>query len=231
VRRWTSGQPGDYTPVMRLHITIGLLGALLLAPTGAGAQAPRGATGPAASARGPGRLSRAGVYRAAARVDSVYVERVNRQALVDGGDFASYLVARLGVRPVPDDLAIDIGVDTGAVTLSGQVQQLPPAVKASLGPALMFLDPASVIAADVALLGSQPGVVRFHLRSLLVNGIALPEALLSPIMAQVGARYPALTRTGRDLLVSIPPDGTMRLEAGGVRVAIRDAAAPQKTGS
>jgi hypothetical protein len=161
----------------------------------------------------------------------VYTQRINRQAFVDAGDFASYLIARLGVKPFPDNLAIDIGVDTGAVTLSSQVQQLPPAVKASLGPALMFLDPSSVIAADVALFKKQPGVMRFHLRSLLVNGVAMPEALLSPIMSQVGARYPALTETGRDLLVSIPQDGTMRLEHGGVRVAISDAAPHPKSKS
>jgi hypothetical protein len=231
---------------MRLHIAMGLLSVLALAPPRVRAQAPGTDTTPApsssvptpvnestaaASAAAANRLSGAGVYRAAALVDSVYVDRVNRQAFVEGGDFASYLVARLGVRPVPDNLAIDIGVDTGAVTLSGQVQQLPPAVKAALGPALMFLDPSSIVTADVSLLRHQPGVVRFHLRSLLVNGVPLPEGLLVPLMAEVGARYRALTRTGRDLLVAIPEDGTMRLEQGGVRVAIRGAAAPPKTGS
>lgn len=167
------------------------------------------------------RRSNAGVYRAAALVDSVYVDRLNAQAFVEGGDFASYLVARLGVRPVPDNLAIDVAVDTAAVTLSGRVQDLPEAVKASLGPALMFLDPSSVIAADIALERARVGVVRFHLRSLLVNGTPLPEAILVPLMAQVGTSYPALTSTGRDLLVAIPEDGTMRLAQGGVRVAVK----------
>jgi hypothetical protein len=206
---------------MRLHFAMGCLVVALLGPQIALGQAPAEAAR-SAGVHGPGRLSSAGVYRAAARVDSVYVERINRQAFVDAGDFASYLIARLGVKPFPDDLAIAVGVDTGAVTLSSQVQQLPPAVKASLGPALMFLDPTSVIAADVALVRSQPGVMRFHLRSLLVNGVAMPEALLSPIMSQVGSRYPALTQTGRDILLTIPQDGSMRLERGGVRVAISD---------
>jgi hypothetical protein len=40
-------------------------------------------------------------------------------------------------------------------------------------------------------------------------------------MSQVGANYPALTTTGRDLLVAIPEDGSMRLAAGGVRVAVK----------
>ncbi len=231
---------------MHFDISIGLIGALMLAPAVVSAQAPAGDTmaapssgvpapapesTAASSAPAANRLSSAGVYRAAALVDSVYVDRVHRQAFVEGGDFASYLVARLGVRPVPDNLAIDIGVDTGAVRLSGQVQELPPAVRAALGPALMFLDPASVVTADVSLLRHQPGVMRFHLRSLLVNGVPLPEGLLVPLMAEVGARYKALTRTGRDLLVAIPEDGTMRLEQGGVRVAIRGTAPQPKTGS
>lgn len=223
---------GRLHSAMRLAVSAGLLGWLMLAPAGAGAQAPAGDTTTAApSPTGSSRLSDAGVYRAAALVDSVYVDRLNRQAFVEGGDFASYLVARLGVRPVPDDLAIDVGVDTSAVTLSGQVQQLPPGVRTALGPALMLVDPSSIITADVALVRHQPGVVRFHLRSLLINGVPLPEGLLVPLMAEVGARYPALTRTGRDLLVAIPEDGTMRLEPGGVRVGIRRAAASQKARS
>lgn len=215
---------------MRLQLVSGLLGAgFLIAPSGRAQTAapPAAAASPAAPAPAtPGRLSNAGVYRAAALVDSVYVDRLNREAFVDGGDFASYLVARLGVRPVPDNLAIDVTVDTGAVTLSSRVQDLPEAVRAQLGPALMFLDPSSVIAADVSLLRARVGVVRFHLRSLLVNGVALPEAILAPLMAQVGASYPALTSTGRDLLVAIPDDGTMRLAAGGVRVTVRQTGPP-----
>ncbi len=215
---------------MRLQLVSGLLAAgFLIAPSGRAQTAapPAVAASTAAPAPAtPGRLSNAGVYRAAALVDSVYVDRLNREAFVDGGDFASYLVARLGVRPVPDNLAIDVIVDTGAVTLSSRVQDLPEAVRAQLGPALMFLDPSSVIAADVSLLRARVGVVRFHLRSLLVNGVALPEAILAPLMAQVGASYPALTSTGRDLLVAIPDDGTMRLAAGGVRVTVRQTGPP-----
>lgn len=207
---------------MHLQLVSGLLAAgLLIAPSGRAQTA--GPPPAAVSPPVPGHLSDAGVYRAAALVDSVYVDRLNHEAFVEGGDFASYLVARLGVRPVPDNLAIDVAVDTGAVTLSSRVQDLPEAVRAQLGPALMFLDPSSVIAADVSLVRARVGVVRFHLRSLIVNGVALPEAILVPLMAQVGANYPALTSTGRDLLVAIPDDGTMRLAAGGVRVAVKQA--------
>jgi hypothetical protein len=191
---------------MRLRLTSALLAIGLLTPPSGRAQT----AAPPPGGPTPGRLSDAGVYRASALVDSVYVDRQSPEAFVEGGDFASYLVARLGVRPVPDNLAID-----------GRLQDLPEAVRAQLGPALMFLDPSSVIAADVSLQRARPGVVRFHLRSLLINGVALPEGILVPLMAQVGANYPALTSTGRDLLVAIPEDGTMRLAQGGVRVAVK----------
>lgn len=210
---------------MRLVLTSALLAVGLLTPPSGRAQT----AAPPPVPPTPGRLSDAGVYRASALVDSVYVDRQSAEAFVEGGDFASYLVARLGVRPVPDNLAIDVAVDTGAVTLSGRVQDLPEAVRAQLGPALMFLDPSSVIAADVALQRARLGVVRFHLRSLLINGVALPEGILVPLMAQVGANYPALTSTGRDLLVAIPEDGTMRLAQGGVRVAVKPA--PTRAGT
>jgi hypothetical protein len=166
------------------------------------------------------RLSDAGVFRAATRVDSVFVERQSLEQFVDGADFASYLVARLGVRPVPDNLAIDVAVDTQAVRLTSRVQDLPPQVKAALGAPLMLVDPAAPIVADIVLQRPSPGVARFHLAGLRVNGFPLPEGLLGPLMAEVGARYPALTRTGRDLLVAVPEDGRMTLVRGGIRVAI-----------
>jgi hypothetical protein len=166
------------------------------------------------------RLSEEGVYRAAALVDAVFVERTRRESTVAGGDFASFLVARLGVRPVPPGLALDVLVDSSAVQISGRLDSLPPAVKASLGSAVMLVDPASVLTADVVLAPARAGVIRFHLRSILVNGFPLPEPLLAPLMAQVGSRHPALTSTGRDLLVAIPADGQVELRAGTVRVAI-----------
>ncbi|MGH7630140.1 MAG: hypothetical protein ACREOF_12330 [Gemmatimonadales bacterium] len=167
-----------------------------------------------------GRLSEAGVYRAAALVDSVFVERARRESTVEGADFASYLVARLGVRPVPSDLALDVVVDSSGVRIGGRLDELPPQVKAELGAAVAFLDPGSIVTADVVLRPAGTGVVRFHLRSILVNGFPLPEPLLVPLMAEVGVRYPALTKTGRDLLVAIPADGDVQLLPGAVRVAI-----------
>ncbi len=193
--------------------------AVMLLPHAAGAQMPAG------------RLSDAGVYRAAALVDSVFVERAKRESTVEGADFASYLVARLGVRPVPPDLALDVAVDSSGVRIGGRLDELPPQIKAELGAAVAFLDPASIITADVVLGPAGTGVVRFHLRSVLVNGFPLPEPLLVPLMAEVGVRYPALTRTGRDLLVAIPDDGDIQLLPGAVRVAISGPLAPASVGT
>jgi len=193
--------------------------AVMLWPMLAEAQAP------------PGRLSDDGVYRAAAMVDSVFVDRARRESIVEGADFASYLVARLGVRPVPPDLALDVAVDSSAVRISGRVDELPAQVKAALGSALAFLDPSSILTADVVLGPIRRGVIRFHLRSILVNGFPLPEPLLVPLMAEVGLRYPALTKSGRDLLVAIPDDGEVQLQSGAVRVAITGPLGPTRVGS
>jgi hypothetical protein len=185
-----------------------------------------------ATAQAPAaRLSDAGAYRAAALVDSVFVDRAKRESVVEGADFASYLVARLGIRPVPADLALDVTVDSSAVEIGGRVDELPIPVKAALGSALAFLDPASVVTADVVLERARRGVVRFHLRSILVNGFPLPEPLLIPLMAEVGAAYPALTNTGRDLLVAIPDDGEIVLLPGAVRVAIMGPLKPAPVGT
>jgi hypothetical protein len=40
------------------------------------------------------------------------------------------------------------------------------------------------------------------------------------MLLRVGERYPALTRSGRDLLVQIPVDGSVALETGAIRLAI-----------
>ncbi|MGH7518179.1 MAG: hypothetical protein ACREOC_12030 [Gemmatimonadales bacterium] len=204
---------------LRLSLRVLRASAVMLLPVAAEAQAPAN------------RLSDAGVYRAAALVDSVFVDRVKRESTVEGADFASYLVARLGVRPVPPDLALDVAVDSSAVRISGRVDELPPAVKAALGAGLAFLDPSSVVTADVVLVAARTGVVRFHLRTILLNGFPLPEPLLVPLMAEVGSVYPALTKTGRDLLVAIPSDGEVQLLPGAVRVAISGPLAPTPVGS
>jgi hypothetical protein len=63
-------------------------------------------------------------------------------------------------------------------------------------------------------------VVRFVLATIIVNGFPIPESILAPFLVRVGEHYPVLTRTGRELLVAIPPDGKVSLVPDGVRLWI-----------
>lgn len=132
---------------------------------------------------------------------------------------------------MPPDLVLDVAVDRSGVRIAGRVDELPDPVKAVLGSALMFLDPSSVVTADSVLGPAHRGIIRFYLRSILVNGFPLPEPLLVPLLAEVGARYPALTKSGRDLLVAIPHDGAVQLLSGAVRVAISGPLRPECSGA
>ena len=184
-----------------------------------------GGTAAAQTPPAPGRLSNDGVVRAASQVDSVFVDRTKQSALIDGGDWASYLLARLGAGPIPDRLGIAIGIDSTHLAVSGRLADLPPETRALLGPLASQIDPNTVIIASVIVQRTGPEVVRFWLRSLTVNGFPFPEFLMAPMMASVGRHYPALTRSGRDLYVQVPPDGRFALSEGGVVIAVPGLAA------
>ena len=53
----------------------------------------------------------------------------------------------------------------------------------------------------------------------------MPELILRSMLLDVGQRYPALTRSGRDLFIEIPADGEVTLVTGSVRLS-----APPKPG-
>jgi len=186
----------------------------LLAAVGAGALAPVAGQGNP----NPRRLSNDGVFRASATVDSVFLDRSRTEGLIDGGDWASYLLARLGSGRVPDSLGIEVIVDTAAIAVQGRLQDLPPETRALLGPIASMVDSSSVIVADVVLQRTGREVVRFWLRGIKLNGFPFPEFLLGPMMASVGRQYPALTKTGRDLYVQVPADGVVSLTPGAVRL-------------
>ncbi|MHB1327699.1 MAG: hypothetical protein ACYC2K_05795 [Gemmatimonadales bacterium] len=174
----------------------------------------------------PGKLSKEGVLRGSATVDSVFVDRTKPQGAVDGGDWASYLLARLGAGPIPDGLGIVVGVDTSHIDVRGRLQDLPLEARALLGPVASMVDSSTMISATVLMQRTGPEVLRFWLRSITVNGMGLPEFILGQMMASVGRQYPALTRTGRDLYIQVPRDGVIRLAAGAVHLAIDSTAAP-----
>jgi hypothetical protein len=174
----------------------------------------------AAQSDGMGRLSNEGVVRATAMVDSVFLDRTRPLGRIEAGDWASYLLARLGTGPIPDSLGIEVTIDSTHIEVRGRLQDLPPEARALLGPLAAMVDSSTVVAADVILERTGPQVARFWLRALFVNGYRFPELLLSPMMAQVGRRYEELTASGRDLYVQIPPDGAIALTDGAVTLSI-----------
>ncbi len=173
----------------------------------------------------PGKLSRQGILRGAATVDSVFVDRTLPAGQVDGGDWASYLLARLDAGPIPDGLGIVVAVDTSHIDVRGRLQDLPLEARALLGPIAAMVDSSTMISATVLMQRTGPEVLRFWLRSITVNGMALPEFILGQMMTSVGRQYPALTRTGRDLYIQVPRDGVVSLATGAVHLAI-DSTAP-----
>jgi hypothetical protein len=170
-----------------------------------------------------GRLSNDGVLRATAQVDSVFVDRTKPEAAIDGGDWASYLLARLGAGKIPAGLGIEIRVDTAQIGVQGRLQDLPPETRALLGPIASMVDSSTVITADVVMGRTGPEVVRFWLRGIRVNGFPLPQFVLASMMASIGRQYPALTATGRDLYVQIPADGRLALGNGAILLGVEPA--------
>ncbi len=163
-----------------------------------------------------GRITLAGVARAQSVVDSVFLDRTATRGSIEGGDWASYLMVRLGVNPLPDSVGIVVAVDTQRITFSGRIQDLPPEARAMLGSLSALLDPATVLSAEIEQLPAAQGLAHFRLRRVSVGAFPVPDLMLRSMMLEIGEKYPALTETGRDLYVQIPPDGRVRLTQGAV---------------
>jgi hypothetical protein len=174
-----------------------------------------------------GRITPDGVVRAQAVVDSVFLDRKSREGFIEGGDWASYLMVRLGVTPLPDSSGILVTTDSQAITFTGRIQDLPPEGRAMLGPLLALMDSSTVLAAEVVQLPASTGIAHFQLRRVTVAGFPVPDIVLRSMLLNIGDRYPELTKTGRDLFVQIPPDGSVVLVKDGVRLAAPPAA-PRK---
>lgn len=163
-------------------------------------------------------VSDAGVGRAAAMVDSVFVDRQLTEGFVDAGDFASYLMARLNIRPIPAGMGLRVEIDSTSIVLHGRVGDLPPEALAALGPLVGMLAPETEYAGVIALAAVAREVVRFRLARVTVGGIEIPEPFVAAAMLDVGKRYPALSRSGRALFVEIPADAVVQLVPGRVRL-------------
>ena len=189
-----------------MRLTCCLLLALAAAPLAA-------QTAPDSAARP---IAAAGVFRAAALVDSVYLDRQRDTATIDAGDFTAYLMARLGLRYIPPDFGFTVTADTLQLRIGGRIADLPAEARQALAQLVYLLPPDSRLEGQVVLLPAGREAVRFHLQGASVRGIPVPETFLALLMADIGRKYPALTDTGRDLFVQVPPGAGMRLVDGGV---------------
>lgn len=184
------------------------------------AQVPASLGTPVDPARAWTTISMGAIPRVAGQVDSVFIDRQRPELTITGGDWVSYLMARLGALPIPDSSGVRVAVDSTRIVVEGRIVDLPPETRALFGPMLLLMDSASVMRAEVIIGPSGPGVVRFVLGTVIVNGFAIPESILAPFFQRVGERYKVLTRTGRELLVAIPPDARVALVLDGVRLWI-----------
>jgi hypothetical protein len=198
--------------------------ALVLAVSRLVGQSPPSASPPVFDS--PGRISRMGVVRAQAMVDSVFLDRKINQGYIDGGDWAAYLMARLGVDPIPENTAIAVVIDSTHVEFSGRLQDLPEDARKMLGPLAALVDSSTVITAEIVQLPAAKGIAHFQLDRVRVGSFPVPEMVLRYMLLDVGEKYPALTKTGRDLFVEIPVDGQVSLVPGAIRIRILPASKP-----
>jgi len=164
-------------------------------------------------------LTNAGVQRAAARLDSVFVSRTAPRVLIQGGDFGSYLIARLGVAPIPADLTLRVVVNREHLALTGRWRDLPVRARDALGPMFAMLPLDTPVAAEIEVNRVERERVRFRLATVRVNHVPMPEMMLNALMSSVARQYRAPSQTGRDLMVRIPPDGNLELVTGWVRLS------------
>lgn len=185
-----------------------ILTLLLIAPVPLAAQADT--TG--------SRLSNDGVLRADSAVDAVFITRSRLVDTVDIGDFASHLLARLGVPPFEDSLAFTVTSDTARVRIGGRLKDFPAVARNELSGIFFFLDSLTPFEAEISMPGRGDGIMRFRLEQVRVAGFPIPEMLLVPALREYDRRYPVLASGGRELLVAMPLDGTALLVSDGIEL-------------
>jgi hypothetical protein len=164
------------------------------------------------------RISNEGVFRADSAVEAVFLARTRLVDTVDIGDFASHLLARLGVPPFPDSMGFGVTSDSVRVRIVGRLRDFPPESQVELSPIFFFVDSLTPFTAEIALIDKANGVMRFRLMRVLVGGFPIPEILLLPALREYDRRYPVLANGGRDLLVAMPPEATVRLVKNGIEL-------------
>lgn len=162
-------------------------------------------------------MTNAGVFRASGTVDSVFVARTRDSALVNAGDWTAYLMARLGVKPIPE-MGLRVTIDSTRLRVLGKLGDIPPEARTNLASLFAMLDPATPVVAVISLDRAASHAIRFHLDSAYVAGFYVPEAILGPALRVVGDKYPVLANGGRDLFVEVPVGALVQLTPAGVRL-------------
>ena len=156
------------------------------------------------------------MLRAAATVDSVFLDRTHLVDTIDLGDFAAYLLARLGCR-IRGLLGLRVG-GRGAGPHQGPDARFPADARAELGVIFSFIDSTAPLEAVIAMTQRSHGLMRFRLERVVIKGFAIPDLLLNPALAEYNRRYPVLSAGGREFLVAMPPDATATIVQGGIEL-------------
>ncbi len=96
-------------------------------------------------------LSTDGIREAAMQWDSVFVSRQTAETFVDGGAWGSYVMAEMGVIPIPDDLRFRVSVSPTHMELFGTIADLPLATRQVLAPILGFFSPETSLIARIEM--------------------------------------------------------------------------------
>ncbi len=158
------------------------------------------------------RFSNAGVLRAGSATDSVFVARKLAIDTINIGDFASFLVAKLGATTLYDSLEFKVTADSTRVRVSGRLMDFPPDSRAELGPIFTFLDSTSVFVAEISMPRADSGIMVFRLERLTVRGFTIPDLLVDGALSSYRSRYPdKLSAGGREFHVEIPRQARVKL--------------------
>ena len=158
------------------------------------------------------RFSNAGVVRAGSATDSVFVARLRTVDTINIGDFASFLIAKLGGTTLYDSLQFKVTSDSTRVRISGRLMDFPPDSRSEISPIFAFLDSTSVFVAEISMPQADSGIMVFRLERLSVRGLPIPDILVLAALSSYRAKYPdKLAAGGKEFHVEIPRMAHARL--------------------
>jgi len=158
------------------------------------------------------RFSNAGVVRAGSATDSVFVARLRTVDTINIGDFASFLIAKLGGTTLYDSLQFKVTSDSLRVRIAGRLMDFPPDSRGEISPIFAFLDSTSVFVAEISMPQADSGIMVFRLERLTVRGLPIPDLLVLAALSSYRAKYPdKLAAGGKEFHVEIPRMAHARL--------------------